>query len=157
MKAIKNRFGFTLIELLVVVSIIGVLATLVVANMNTARGRARDAARKSDLKNLSTALRLYFNDKGIYPANNASGEIMGCGGLGTTLCNWGDPWTVGTTTYMPAIPKDPISNQVYKYERGVNQDTFTLSACLENESDTTGSATSDSSWCSTQWQFQIQI
>lgn len=155
-KSFKN-LGFTLIELLVVVSIIGVLATLVVANLNSARGRARDAARKSDLKNLSTGLRLYFNDKGVYPSNNTSGEILGCGAAGTSLCNWGEAWTVGTTTYMPKLPIDPLSDQSYKYELGAGSDSFTLSGCLENKSDTSGVATADSSWCTTSWQFQVKI
>lgn len=154
----KNlNLGFTLIELLVVVSIIGILATLVVANLNSARGRARDAARKSDLKNISTSLRLYFNDRAVYPANNSSGEILGCGSAGTSLCDWGSPWTAGTTTYMQKLPKDPLSDQSYKYERGAAQDTFTISACLENKSDEGGIATTDSNWCPSLWQFQIQI
>lgn len=152
----KKEKGFTLIELLVVVSIIGVLATLVVANLNSARGRARDAARKSDLKNLSTALRLYFNDRGVYPANNTSGDILGCGASGTSACVWGEPWTVGTTTYMAELPADPLSDQSYKYELGVASDTFTLSSCLENKSDVSGVTTTDSNWCTTQWQFQIK-
>ena len=63
----KNKKGFTLIELLVVVSLLGVLATLVIANLNSARERTRDATRKSDLRNIQTALRLYYNDKGTYP------------------------------------------------------------------------------------------
>lgn len=154
----NSRFlGFTLIELLVVVSIIGVLATLVVANLNSARARARDAARKSDLKNISTALRLYFNDRGVYPGNNSSGRIMGCGGGGTSVCEWGDTWVVGTTTYMQTLPGDPLSGQLYKYEVGALLDTFTLYSCLENKSDETGITTTDTTWCPSAWQYVVQI
>ena len=53
----KTQKAFTLVELLVVISLIGILATLVLANLNSARERARDAERKSDLRNIQTALR----------------------------------------------------------------------------------------------------
>jgi len=148
--------GFTLIELLVVISIIGILATLVTANLNSARSRARDSARKSDLRNIQTALRLYFNDKGFYPTNNVSGQILGCGSGGDTACDWGDEWSVGSTVYMTALPKDPTEGESYKYELGTDGDTFTLSACLENKSDVSGVITNDTGWCPSNWQFQLK-
>jgi len=80
--------AFTLIELLVVVSLIGVLTTLIAANLNAARERGRDAARKADLRNLQTALRLYYNDKNFFPANSEDGKIAGCGAGGITTCSW---------------------------------------------------------------------
>ena len=71
------RKGFTLIELLVVISLIGVLTTLVLANLNAARERGRDAQRKADLRNIQTALRLFYNDQGGFPTSN-NGQILGC-------------------------------------------------------------------------------
>lgn len=128
----KFGSGFTLIELLVVISIIGVLTTLVAANLNSARERARDAERKSDLKNISTALRLYFNDNGAYPAS----------------LDWGQPWKSADdkTTYMSTIPNDPLydvndtNSPQYIYTPGAppDEDTFVLTACLENASDKQG-------------------
>lgn len=149
----KFRKGFTLIELLVVISIIGVLATLISANLNSARSRARDAARKSDLRNIATALRLYYNDTGSYPNSNSSKQIVGCSG---SPCAWGSSWIVGPTTYITLLPKDPLPNQSYKYEADSTNDTYTLSSCLENKSDINGVATSDSSWCPSLWQFQVK-
>ncbi len=114
-----NKKGFTLIELLVVISLIGVLATLVIANMNSARERARDASRKSDLRNIQTALRLYYNDKGSYPNS----------------LTFGTAWTDGsTTTYMNLLPSDPLSDQSYVYTY-TDSDNYILRACLENKSD----------------------
>ncbi|EKE05838.1 MAG: hypothetical protein ACD_19C00176G0060 [uncultured bacterium] len=110
--------GFTLIELLVVVSLIGILATLVIANMNAARERARDATRKSDLRNIQTALRLYYNDNGGYPITSA-------------LPAWGSAWT----PYMNILPADPLSSQGYSYNSVAGSDDYTLYACLENVSD----------------------
>ena len=50
--------GFTLIELLVVIAIIGLLSSLAVVNLNSARGKARDAKRISEIKQLSTILQI---------------------------------------------------------------------------------------------------
>ena len=58
---IHRRKGFTLIELLVVIAIIGVLASVVLASLNTARAKARDARRISDFKAMQTALAFYFS------------------------------------------------------------------------------------------------
>jgi prepilin-type N-terminal cleavage/methylation domain-containing protein len=151
----KKYLGFTLIELLVTISIIGILSTLLLSNINTARERARDAQRKSDLKNIQTALRLYYNDKGKYPAAS-SARIAGCGLQGITACAWGDPWTVGNTTYMSTLPKDPLDDGVtnmYRYASS-GSDNYTLSACLENKSDDKGKPTTES-WCPSGWMIQV--
>lgn len=128
MSSIKK--GFTLVELLVVVSIIGILTTLVVANLNSARERARDASRKSDLRNIQTALRLYYNDIGSFPAASA-GDIVGCDGP----CTWGGTWSQAGVVYMNTLPNDPLTDQTYSYTSDPLNDTFTLTACLENASD----------------------
>lgn len=139
----KLALGFTLIELLVVISLIGILATLVMANLNAGRGRARDAQRKSDLRQISTGLRLYYNDNGTYPPAGFFDAL------------WGLEWTDGTTVYMSVLSKDPLPSQVYKYEL-VDSDNYILSACLENKSDDKGIVTADTTWCPSAWQYQLK-
>lgn len=62
----KRNKGFTLIELLVVISIIGLLSSVVLASLNTARASARDARRKADLRQIATALEFYYDKFGTY-------------------------------------------------------------------------------------------
>jgi general secretion pathway protein G len=63
----KSVKGFTLIELLVVIAIIGILSSVVLASLNTARLKSRDTRRIADVKQLQLALALYFDSVGEYP------------------------------------------------------------------------------------------
>lgn len=67
----KTR-GFTLIELLVVIAIIGVLSSVVLASLNTARLRGKDAAVRSGLQQMRTAYELEFSSSGTYDPLKAS-------------------------------------------------------------------------------------
>ncbi len=140
-----TKLGFTLIELLIVIAIIGLLSTLLLANMQGARARARDAQRKNDLKQVKTALRMYYNDNQSYPADNGSGAIAGY--------SWGSQF--GTTPiYMKALPQDPLGTTNYYYDQ-LTSDTFSLYACLENTSDSDGSVDCGSLTCSSNWCFKV--
>lgn len=63
-----TRRGFTLIELLVVVSIIGLLSSVIIASLNTARSKARDARRIADFHSVDVAMEMYFEKNGRYSA-----------------------------------------------------------------------------------------
>src|SRR3989344_2484588 len=56
--------GFTLIELLVVIAIIGILSSVVLASLNTARGKGANAAVKSNLNNIRAQAELVYDDAG---------------------------------------------------------------------------------------------
>jgi len=99
----KNKKGFTLIELLVVVAIMGLLAALAVVALNTARARARDARRVSDIKQIQTALELYYMDNYKYPADLTPTTIEDlCLSSATDFAN-----PCSGTTYMGAVPQNP--------------------------------------------------
>lgn len=117
----KIKAGFTLVELLVVVAIIGVLTTLVLANFNAARDRARDVERKSDLDQIKKALRMYYNDNTSYPAAGA--------------LTWGSEFSSGSMVYMKALPEDPDSAKTYVYTLDVSGHDFCLVATLDNTAD----------------------
>jgi len=112
----RNKKGFTLIELLVVIAIIGLLATLSVVALNNARLKSRDAKRVSDIKQIQTALELYFVDVNAYPVED-SALILGSAGAVTLSQSNGFAATGAGTTYMgqvPAAPTPPTAN-TYSY------------------------------------------
>ncbi|MGB2580374.1 MAG: prepilin-type N-terminal cleavage/methylation domain-containing protein [Minisyncoccia bacterium] len=113
--------GFTLIELLVVISIISLLSSIVLASLNSARVKARDAYRKQEIQQLVKAFTLYVDDRGSIPISND------CGNSGTRvgeiygLCvnNITSPndWYIGdymkTHGYIPVSPLDPSYSPNY--------------------------------------------
>lgn len=104
----KNK-GFTLIELLVVIAIIGLLSTLAIVALNTARQKSRDAARVSNIKQIQTALELYYADATAYPSVSPEADIS-LGSAMLCLSSGGFGATVGSctgTSYMGTIPRDP--------------------------------------------------
>ena len=138
----KNKQGFTLIELLVVIAIIGLLATLSVVALNTARVKARDAKRLSDIRQIQTALELHFNAKSLYPVA-ATAIVIGS----TTQYNICEDTGVTTSActagkLLITVPKNPTpvdgstcSGNEYKYTSADGK-TYTLNYCLS--SSTTG-------------------
>ena len=96
----KSGAGFTLIELLVVIAIIGVLASIVLASLNTARRKSRDARRITDIKQIRLALELYYDGvgAGAYPTAVASCTAAVANGLEALSAN----------NYIPQVPRDPI-------------------------------------------------
>jgi len=78
MKIIKKfrEDGFTLIELLFVISIISLLASIVLASLNTAREKAQVARAQTDLKNIRSAIALLASDTGKWPNGCPIGQIV---------------------------------------------------------------------------------
>lgn len=126
MKNTPSRFaGFTLIELLVVISVIGILAALLLANFAGIRDRGDDASRKSNLKQLQSALRLMYNDAGSYPTTGAAG--ISCDAISIA---GPPPYAIGS--YMQGDIATQIPGCRY---RSTTTDTFTACVPLNNTND----------------------
>lgn len=114
-KSINNK-GFTLIELLVVISIISLLSSIVIASLNSAREKARDTKRLSDMRQIQTALELYRNTYGRYPDPTSQADCGGwdSGGDGSFIS------ALVTNNFLPSTVLDPTINNAcgnYAYYR----------------------------------------
>ena len=127
-KSNKKKFqAFTLIELLVVIAVVAIIATLAVIALQQARSRARDSKRIADVKQVQTALELFFNEQGRYP----------------TVDEWNSGSLITSTSQilMQDIPVAPYpadgscdSNQNnFYYEPSEDYSTYSLSFCLGND------------------------
>jgi len=123
-----NKKGFTLIELLVVIAIIGLLSTLAVVALGSARVKARDSKRLSDLKQTQTALELYYTDNSAYPIAAAAVTL----GSGNFACLNTSGWAAAgcATPFMGNVPADPGSTS-YTYT-SADGTTYTIAATLED-------------------------
>jgi type II secretion system protein G len=95
----RKERAFTLIELLVVIAIIGLLASIVLVALNSARSKARDAKRVADLREIQAALELYYSDNGQYPQT-------GCDSTGYSGHCWN---TFIPQQYIAQMPMDPLN------------------------------------------------
>ncbi len=122
-----NKKGFTLIELLVVIAIIGLLSTLAVVALGSAREKARDSKRLSDIKQLQTALELYFTDQNAYPIAGTE-QTLGTGNY-ACLHSAGFAATGCANPYMGQVPSDPSPGATYGYTGSTT--TYSITATLE--------------------------
>lgn len=88
--------GFTLVELLVVIAIIGTLATLLLLQLGTARAKARDTKRISDINQMRTAMEQFFDDNGRYPTS-------------ASKTAWESGSNALVPKYIAQIPEDPLT------------------------------------------------
>ncbi len=126
----STKRGFTLIELLVVIAIIGILSSIVLASLNSARKKGRDARRVADIKQLQLALELYYDANSQYPAALSAANLV-------------------TPGYIAAIPTDPTAAAAYAYaaldtnSSAASCESYHLGAVIETASHSALSSDAD--------------
>lgn len=116
MKSIRycTRQGFTLIELLVVIAIIGVLASVVLASVSTAREKAKATKMVSELQQMEKAiisLTIDTNTLTLWRENNFNGASLGQNPTLQSLIDSG-----GLDKYFTQAPTPPEGTEPYKYD-----------------------------------------
>lgn len=153
----RKTSGFTLIELLVVISIIGLLSSVVLSALNSARSKARDAQRVRDLGELRKALALYYDKNGSYPDVTVSPRSSAEVSWNTA----GNPLyalvTQGFISKLPVDPKNtPSDNFLYDYSTdysyfyntgNVGNSTYDLVTRLENAGNPTSCQVRGYTYC----------
>ena len=125
-----RKSAFTLIELLVVISIIGLLASIILASLAASRAKARDARRIADLHEIRNALELYFNTNSALPGLSGPGNCNGSNGCDSTEAQ---PWIPGLTpTFIQSLPTDPINTNAIRYRYRPSGNDYELDAHMEN-------------------------
>jgi prepilin-type N-terminal cleavage/methylation domain-containing protein len=125
----KTNKGFTLIELLVVIAIIGILSSVMLVAVNSARMKARNAERLSDMRQMQIALELYYAKYNQYPVadfcGNGGWDVSGPNTASTCVSTNDRNNSTFTTVlvnegFLPDHFLDPVTNNAngnYKYYR----------------------------------------
>ncbi len=120
----KKHSGFTLIELMVVMAIIGILAAIVLVSLGPARQAAKDARRQADIRQISTAMELCYDDATcagaqVYPSNAVADSPNAITNIDTD----------STPCYMCPVPTDPTNTVNQRYTWSANS-TVTTKYCV---------------------------
>ncbi|MEK9200744.1 MAG: prepilin-type N-terminal cleavage/methylation domain-containing protein [Patescibacteria group bacterium] len=135
----NNRYGFTLIEILISIALIAVLSAGVISLIGRGPQQySRDSRRKADLLAVQSAVELYRNDNGTYPACNGS----------AATCNLVNVSNLVSGGYINSLPVDPMAgSRIYRYTPKnasgaacagtVANRCATYTLCASGEADTT--------------------
>lgn len=123
------KVGFTLIELLIVISIITILITIGVTSFSTSQKKARDSRRKTDLRDVQSAMEQYYSVCGyvyVTPGNNGQFGAVNCAAPAASI--------------MPQFPSDPLSTpyvcptDAVAHTLVCNSSSYQICTNLESES-----------------------
>jgi general secretion pathway protein G len=115
--AFERERGFTLVELMIVVAIISLLAAIIIPNYVHARAQATVSQSEANIKQIATALELYYADNQAYPAQS---------GIVTPAL-----FGANANPYLTVTPTNALGRRPYQYAyvpaAGGKPDSYTLS------------------------------
>ena len=125
----KKNKGFTLIELLVVIAIIGILASVVLASLNSARNKGADAAIKSNLANMRAQAEILYDSNGAYDvdSNHSTSRVIGgCSNSSGTM------WSSSVIWGQVSAAKNASSQGYASCGIGANANSWAVIIPLKN-------------------------
>jgi prepilin-type N-terminal cleavage/methylation domain-containing protein len=137
-KYMNRKQGFTLIELLLVMVIMGILLLIGTGAFVSSLLKGRDTTRKANLRAITSAVEMYYSDKGKYPIG--TGSIPGCYNAAGATGTCGKDYPIfkdsiaNGAMYMAKFPADPVSTQQYYYLSATGTQ-YQMYAHLENSQD----------------------
>lgn len=143
MKSYKK--GFTLIELLVVIAIIGILASVVLASLNTARAKGADAAIKANLANMRAQAELGYDTSSCYNAADGTADCTFTAVTGS--CTTGTEDVFSNTTISSAISAaETASGTTGTCYQAANGGAWAAAVALKQQNVVNATSTTDY-WC----------
>ncbi len=127
--------GFTLIELLVVIAIIGILSSVVLASLTSARAKGQDAAIQSNLANMRAQAELYYGDSGNYGTAAAATSVANC--------------TTGTNLFGSTTATNSLKNLVAAVVSATGASTKVVCSTTGSPNSTWAvvASTTNANWC----------
>jgi prepilin-type N-terminal cleavage/methylation domain-containing protein len=133
--------GFTLLELLVVLAMMGILAAIVVTYAQESGQQGRDAKRQADVRALQSAIELYKNKYGRYPAGCRGADVWsGQEGTAYACAGGSTQYIVGLAPeFIPVLPQEKKlngTNSGYTYITNANGTVYKVMAMNTVEAET---------------------
>ena len=128
-KIIKNNKGFSLPELMVSMSIIGTIGAMSADKLNSIIPIARDTQRQANIRQVQTALEIYYLYNNKYPSTGFCNKPTerGWESLEKELSSKSKKEDI----YIPRFPNDPLNNNEYYFSYCSNGKTYKISYKLE--------------------------